>query len=125
GVSAATAAAPSMDDACDFECGASFSVYATPLDPNDANSWTCFPTSLTATIAGPATATIGDDVMYTVTVHNNGLTTAPNAQVDIGVPAPVVSAPGACTAGGGLVSCDLGTIAANDLASFDITLSTI
>src|SRR5262245_25325687 len=76
-VIAATGAAPSMDDACDFEFGESFSVYAAPLDPNDANSWTCFPTSLTTTIAGPATAVAGGNVTYTVTVHNNGLTTAP------------------------------------------------
>jgi uncharacterized repeat protein (TIGR01451 family) len=117
---------PSMDDACAFQNGdPGFGVYGQPSDPDDAFSWHCFPASLTTLIHGPTTATVGDDIAYTVTVNNNGQIDAPDSEVDVSLPGEVVNPPEGCTGGeGNVLTCDVGVISPGDETSFVITVST-
>ena len=69
--------------------------------------------------------TVGDDVVYTVTVHNNGPDPAENVVVTDTLPAGVTyesATPdqGDCTESGGVVTCELGSMANG--ASVDIVI---
>ena len=106
------------------------SVTSSVSDPNPANNTT--PAVMTTVNAPPASAdlsitktaapnpvTVGDDLTYTITVTNNGPDAATGVNVMDALPAGVtfVSATatqGSCAQAGGVVSCDLGTLAAGN-----------
>jgi uncharacterized repeat protein (TIGR01451 family) len=61
---------------------------------------------------GPAPVTVGDDLTYTITVHNGGAITATGVTLTDRLPAEVsfVSATGGVTPSGGVLTFDLGTL---------------
>lgn len=70
---------------------------------------------LTATIAGPATATEGDAITYTLTVNNAGPGEAANTQVSWPLPSgftasTATASAGSCTISSSSVSCSLGAL---------------
>ena len=99
------------------------------MDPNLANNTATDTTDITQQAnlviekTGPATATSGDQLVYTLTVRNAGPSTATNVVVDDPTPAGLsfVSTLGACTQG---FPCQLGTLLPGDVrvttATYDI-----
>ncbi|MCP5015171.1 MAG: DUF11 domain-containing protein, partial [Ketobacter sp.] len=69
--------------------------------------------------------TVGDDVTYTVTVANAGPDTALAVTLTDTLPVGVIfgSATGGCSEAGGVVSCDLGSVAAGGSASVTIVVT--
>jgi len=75
--------------------------------------------------AGPAQATEGDSVVYTLTARNNGPTTATNVTVSDAVPAnsTFVSAGPSCAHAAGQVTCTAGTLMPGQAVTFTFTVS--
>ena len=74
---------------------------------------------------GPATVAPGDTYSYTLTATNNG----PDAAENVVVTEPtdpslvtVISVPAGCTAAGGMVTCDAGTLAVGDSRAYAVTV---
>ncbi len=106
-------------------------VSTTTTDPNANNNRATAiaavgipPADLSITkVANASEAFVGSNVIYTVTVRNNGPGPADNVVVTDTLPAgtTLVSAPG-CT-GTTVLTCNVGTLAANAQQSFTITVT--
>ncbi len=82
------------------------------------------PPDLSITKSGPALATEGTNVTYTVVATNNGPTTATGVAVSDPVPAnsTFVSAGAGCAQAAGIVTCTAGTLAPGASQAFSITV---
>jgi len=108
------------------------SVAATESDPNAADNSATEPTAVQAQADLAVTKTdnpdpvrVGNNLTYTVTVTNNGLSAATNVVLTDTLPANVafVSATAPCTEVAGTVTCNLGTInsGANSVVTIVVT----
>lgn len=103
---------------------------ASPIsDPNGANQTASVPTTVVAqanlkiTKTGPGGVTAGQNVTYTITVTNNGPSSAANVSVTDPQPANLtwVSNSGGCTAN---FPCNLGTMTSGQIVTITATYST-
>lgn len=79
--------------------------------------------AVTAT-ANPESVRVGSNVVYSILVTNRGPSAASGVVVTSALPASVsvTSLPGSCANQGGLVTCNLGTLAAATSSSLQITI---
>ncbi|WP_458170484.1 COG1361 S-layer family protein [Kribbella sp. WER1] len=94
-------------------------------DPNDSNNSSTAETTLTtaadlsiAKTVKPSPLVAGGEAVYTLTVHNDGPSTAQQASVKDAVPSGLTvleatSADGTCTTANAAVTCELGEVAPN------------
>ena len=101
-------------------------VSTSTTDPNGANDSASATTTVAAeadlgiTKTGPATATAGTPVTYTISVNNAGPSTATAVSVDDPTPAGFTFASATAPCAGGF-PCALGTMAPTDVITFDVT----
>lgn len=116
-------------------------VSSDTLDPAEENgagaaSTTILTADVTVTKSGPASASAGSDIAYTIVVSNNGPDSAVNAVMSDVLPAPTTFVsltqdfgPGAVCAtppvgSGGTVSCTFAVLAVSASAQFTLTVNT-
>ncbi|MCB0210499.1 MAG: DUF11 domain-containing protein [Anaerolineae bacterium] len=113
------------------------SVSSDTADPDSANNSTSEDTTVDPEAAPQANLTIsktddadpvtvGDNIIYTITVSNSGPDQADNVVMTDTLPADVsfVSASAGCTEATGVVTCALGSIASSDNAAVTIEVTT-
>jgi uncharacterized repeat protein (TIGR01451 family) len=126
----ATVTPGAADDSVIGNCG---TVYTTTEETTTANNQSCVTTTIEVpppgpvtdvaiAKAGPATATAGGTVTYTLTASNPASTDAAGVVVSDPLPAglTLISAPG-CTAAGQVLTCAVGALAGGASRSFTIT----
>lgn len=97
-------------------------------DPNSANDSSSVTTDVSAETdlaiskTGPATATAGAQVTYTIQVTNEGPSDAPSVSVDDPAPAGTSFASATAPCAGGF-PCDLGGLAPTGSIAFDVTFA--
>ena len=110
-------------------------VSASTFDPNLANNSSTINVNVTPaadlvlTLSGPASAVVGSNVTYVVSVENLGPSTATGVVIKDTLPSGVASLTatspqGPCTTSGGIVSCTVSNLAAGSNATVTITAST-
>ncbi len=127
GATATLTIAASVDTDAGFINTASLTSLDQP-DPNPANNTSSVPVAPVASAdlsivkTGPATATAGQQVTYTLAVTNHGPSPAANASLDDPTPAGLtfVSADAPCATG---FPCDLGTLANGATSTVTVTFA--
>ncbi len=115
-------------------------ISASTADPNNANNTSTASTTVTAsadlavTKTGPPTAVAGTNIVYTVTLTNNGPSTAGTVSLTDAVPpnttfvaesqtaGPVFSCATPAVGGTGTITCTIGSLASGGTATFSITV---
>ncbi len=106
-------------------------VAADQVDPNPANNTAATNTVVIAladlsltSVVSPTTAFVGQTLMYTLTITNNGPSGASAITLNDTLPISVtyLSASPGCSEAGGLVSCSPGSLAAGDSLAITITV---
>src|SRR6202007_416310 len=100
-------------------------------DPNTANNTASASTQVTAsadlaiTKTAPASAAVGTNFNYTLTVKNNGPSASTGSTVTDTLPGGVtfVSASSGCTNASGTVTCNVGSLASGASATITITVT--
>ncbi|GAB4184804.1 MAG: hypothetical protein Tsb002_08100 [Wenzhouxiangellaceae bacterium] len=106
----------------------SATVSSSTTDPNGGNNTATEPTTVNASAdvavvkSGPATVVAGDQVTYTLSVTNNGPSTATSVSLDDPTPAGLTFVSATAPCGGGF-PCALGDLASGASLSVDVTFA--